>query len=151
MTDPTPAAHHWNGASYQTILSTAETAGAMSVLYIETPPLSGPPAHVHAAEDETFVVLDGTIEFEVGDRYFTRGPMQTAFVPRGVSHSFRSGPKGARGLTILTPGGFEGFFADMARSGYDLPRDLDEVRAAAGRYGARFVGPGLAQRGMSRA
>jgi hypothetical protein len=71
--------------------------------------------------------------------------LQTAFVPRGVAHSFRTGPEGARGLTILTPGGFEGFFAEMAALDLQLPQDLALMRDIAGRYGSSLVGPGLAQ------
>jgi mannose-6-phosphate isomerase-like protein (cupin superfamily) len=140
-----PDTHHWNGSSYQTILSTAETGGTLSILCVTAPPHSGPPSHIHAAEDEVFIILSGTVDFAVGDRRLTCGPLQTAFVPRGVAHSFRTGPQGARGLTILTPGGFEGFFADMAALDLSLPADMEAVRAIAGRYGSRFVGPGLAQ------
>lgn len=151
MSDPDPAIQLWNGASYQTLLPSAATGGAMAVLLIAMPPLSGPPSHVHATEDEVFIVLDGVIDVAIGDRRVTRGPMQAAFVPRGVAHSFRTGPQGACGITILTPGGFEGFFAEMATSGLDLPSDLAEVRAIARRYGASFVGPGLAQSGGQHA
>jgi quercetin dioxygenase-like cupin family protein len=145
MTEPMPVIHRWNGTSYQTILSAAETAGVLSVVHVEAPPHSGPPSHVHATEDETFIVLDGMIELAIGDQRLTCGPMQVAFVPRGTVHSFRTGPDGARGLTLLTPGGFEGFFAEMAASGLNLPQDMAAVRAVAGRYGAAFMGPGLAQ------
>jgi quercetin dioxygenase-like cupin family protein len=151
MTDQTPAPVLWNGASYQTILSCAETGGALSVMYVDAPPLSGPPSHVHAAEDETFILLEGSVDLAVGDCRFTCGPMQTAFVPRGVPHSFLTGPDGAKGFTILSPGGFEGFFAEMARSGLHLPRDLAAVREVASRYGSTFVGPGLAQLAKSAA
>jgi mannose-6-phosphate isomerase-like protein (cupin superfamily) len=154
MTQPMPTrphpTHHWNGARYQTLLSSAETGGALSILHVDTPALSGPPSHVHAAEDEVFVLLDGSIDFQVGEDRFTCGPMQTAYVPRGVVHSFRTGPQGARGLSVMTPGGFEGFFAEMAQSGLHLPQDLAAVRAIAARYGSRFTGPGLAHIGEGR-
>jgi mannose-6-phosphate isomerase-like protein (cupin superfamily) len=141
----TPDTHHWQGSSYQTILSTAETGGALSILSVTAPPHSGPPTHIHAGEDEVFIILSGTVDFAVGDRRLTCGPLQTAFVPRGVAHSFRTGPEGARGLTILTPGGFEGFFAEMATLDLQLPQDLALMRDIAGRYGSSLVGPGLAQ------
>jgi quercetin dioxygenase-like cupin family protein len=151
MTPQTPRTHHWNGASYQTLLSAAETGGSLSILHVDTPAHSGPPSHIHAAEDEVFLILEGSIDFLVGEDRFTCGPMQTAFVPRGVVHSFRTGPDGARGLTVITPGGFEGFFAEMAQAGLQLPQDLAAVRAVAARYGAHFTGPGLAQEGCQDA
>jgi hypothetical protein len=117
----------------------------MCVIYGEAGPMSGPPAHVHANEDEIFIVLEGEIEFSVEGRRFVRGPLQTAFVRRGQVHSFRTGASGARCITVLTPGGFEGFFAEAAREQLRLPEDTDEVVALAALFGSRMVGPGLAQ------
>jgi quercetin dioxygenase-like cupin family protein len=145
MSQPTPV-HHWNGTSYRTLLSTADTDGAMSIIYGEAGPFSGPPAHVHDREDEIFIVLAGDITFEIDGTRFTRGPFEAAFLPRGKAHSFRTGPNGARGLTVLTPGGFEGFFADMAGGNYRLPQDTGAIAAIAARYGSYFTGPGLAQK-----
>jgi mannose-6-phosphate isomerase-like protein (cupin superfamily) len=138
--------HHWNATTSRTILSTAETGGAMCIIDYAAGPLSGPPAHVHANEDEIFVVLEGEMEFEVGTERFVRKSFGTAFVPRGQEHSFRTGPTGARCLTILTPGGFEGFFAESAKRQFRMPQDLDEIAAMAARYGSRMTGPGLAQK-----
>lgn len=136
--------HRWNGTRYQTILSTTETGGAMSITYGEADPFTGPPAHVHDHEDEIFVVLEGEMTFEVAGARMSCGPMGTAFVPRGQQHSFITGADGARCLTVLTPGGFEGFFAEMARGEFQIPQDLAAVIAIAARYGSRFIGPGLA-------
>jgi mannose-6-phosphate isomerase-like protein (cupin superfamily) len=143
--------HHWNGTSYRTILATTETGGAMSITYGEGDPFTGPPAHVHAHEDEIFVVLDGEMLFEVAGERFSRGPLGTAFVPRGKPHSFITGEKGAKCLTVLTPGGFEGFFAEMARGQFQMPQDIATVAAIAARYGSRFAGPGLAQQAVHHA
>jgi mannose-6-phosphate isomerase-like protein (cupin superfamily) len=143
--------HHWNGTSYRTILSTAETGGAMCIIYGEAGPQSGPPAHVHENEDEIFIILGGEVEFEVGHERFVCGPLETAFVPRGQVHSFRTGPSGAHCITILTPGGFEGFFADAAKKQYRMPQDMGEVAALAALFGSRFMGPGLAQKALTDA
>ncbi len=143
--------HHWNGTRYQTILSTADTGGAMSITYGEADPFNGPPAHVHDHEDEIFIVLDGEMTFEIADVRFSRKAMGTAFVPCGTPHSFVTGAEGARCFTVLTPGGFEGFFAEMARSQFQMPQDLAAVVAVAARYGSRFTGPGLAQQGVQHA
>jgi len=143
--------HHWNGTRYQTILSTTETGGALSITYGEADPFNGPPAHMHDHEDEVFIVLDGEMTFEVGGARFSRGSMGTAFVPRGTPHSFMAGASGAQCLTVLTPGGFEGFFAEMARNQFRMPQDLAAVVAIAARYGSRFTGPGLAQQEVQHA
>jgi hypothetical protein len=62
-----------------------------------------------------------------------------------------TGPKGARCLTVLTPSGFEGFFAEMARGGFRMPQDLATVTAIAATYGSHFLGPGLAQQAVHHA
>jgi mannose-6-phosphate isomerase-like protein (cupin superfamily) len=143
--------HTWNGTRYRTILATTQTGGAMSIIYGEADPFTGPPAHVHDGEDEIFVVLEGEITFEVAGERFSRGAMGTAFVPRGKTHSFMTGPNGARCLTVLTPGGFEGFFAEMARGQFQLPQDRAAVVAIDARYGSHIAGPGLAQREVQHA
>lgn len=123
----------------------------MSIIYGAADPFNGPPAHVHDHEDETFVVLDGEMTFEVASERFLRGPMCTAFVPRGTPHSFMTGANGARCITVLTPGGFEEFFTELARGGYRMPQDLPTVAAIAARYGSHFVGAGIAQKEVQHA
>ncbi|MGB8961623.1 MAG: cupin domain-containing protein, partial [Pseudonocardiaceae bacterium] len=43
------------------------------------PQLAGPPAHIHAAHDETFVVLEGQLRFRIGDQFHTAVPGETVF------------------------------------------------------------------------
>jgi len=137
------AAVRWNGTTYRTLLTSADTGG-LSVIWGAADPLTGPPTHVHAGEDEIFIVLEGEIEFDVAGRRLHCGPLDAAVVPRGTPHSFRTGPDGARCLTILTPGGFEGFFAEMAAGDFRIPRDITAIVAAAARYGSHMAGPGIA-------
>lgn len=136
--------HHWNGSTYSTLLGASDTNGSMSIAYGIAAPNNGPPAHIHEAEDEIFVVLEGSMTFDVDGRRITCGPLEVAFVPRDAVHSFVTGPEGARGITILTPGGFEGFFAAMAEGNFEMPRDLEKVTAIASQFHSRIVGPGLA-------
>jgi quercetin dioxygenase-like cupin family protein len=150
MFDP-DTVHEWSGTRYRTVLSTAETGGAMSIIHGVADPFNGPPMHVHDHEDEVFIVLEGEITFDLAGQRFTRGPMGTAFLPRGTPHSFVTGPNGARCLTVLTPGGFEGFFAEMARGGFQLPQNSAAVTEIAARYGSHIVGSGLAQQEVHHA
>lgn len=134
----------WLGVSYKTILSTAETGGAMSIVDTTAPLGSGPPRHIHQCEDEIFIILSGQCEFWLEGQRFLRGPGETAFVPRGSSHTFRvvgTGP--SRHLVILTPGGFEGFFADMARGQFRIPEDMAEIAVSAEAHHLIFTGPRL--------
>jgi mannose-6-phosphate isomerase-like protein (cupin superfamily) len=42
--------------------------------------------HSHSAEDELFLVLDGTLRMEFRDRVIDIGPGEFLIVPRGVEH-----------------------------------------------------------------
>jgi quercetin dioxygenase-like cupin family protein len=146
MKDQTQAAGtiSWLGTTYRTILTTEASGGAMSIVDSEGPAGSGPPRHIHDREDEVFVILTGRVEFWLEGERFTRGPGETAFVPRGKEHTFRViGPGTSRHLVILTPGGFEGFFADMAAGQFRIPEDMPQILQSAESHALRFTGPPL--------
>ena len=118
----------WLGVSYRTILKSSDTGGAMSIVESVSPPRSGPPRHIHEREDETFVLLAGTCNFWVEGAISSRKAGETIFVPRGTEHTFQvAGETPCRHLTILTPGGFEGFFAEMAKGQFRIPEDMAEI------------------------
>lgn len=146
MNDPIlgPGAMEWLGVHYKTILSTHQSDGTMSIVDSVSPPGSGPPRHVHHDADETFVLLTGDVEFWLEGETFTRGPGQTVFVARGQEHTFRIvSDRPSRHLVILTPGGFEGFFAEMAMGGYRIPEDMPAIEESAARFRMDFTGPPL--------
>ena len=68
----------------------------------------GPPLHRHDF-DETFVVLEGEVTFQLGDDLVTRRAGELAFAPRGVPHTFanQSGAD-ARHVIVITPRGSSG-------------------------------------------
>ena len=139
-----PETLDWQGTTYRTILKTAETEGRMSIVDSVSPAGSGPPRHIHHAEDECFVVLSGEIEFWLDGATRFAGPGDSVFVPRGKAHTFRVvGEQPARHLVILTPGGFEGFFAEMAAGRFRIPEDMAAVVESAGRFSLEFTGPPL--------
>ena len=142
MSHPPADALEWNGTLYRTILSTADSDGAMSITDSRCPAHSGPPRHVHSREDEIFVVLEGEVEFWLAGRTIRRGAGQTAFVPREAEHTYKTMSE-VRMLAILTPGGFEGFFAEMSRSALRIPEDMPAVMESAARHHLTFTGPPL--------
>ena len=134
----------WLGVQYRTILTTAESHGSMSVTDSLSPPDSGPPLHIHHDADETFVILSGECEFILDGNRFTRGPGTTVFIPRGTEHTFRVvGSIPSRHLVILTPGGFEAFFTEMAAGQFRIPEDMPAIVESAKRHNLTFTGPPL--------
>ena len=93
----------------------SETTGGAYTLFEEVPPMVDTPLHVHEREDELFYVLAGEHVFQVGVEEFRAGPGGLVFGPRGVPHSQRRVVPGEGRLLVLTsPGGFEGFFRELA-------------------------------------
>lgn len=89
--------------------SDASTAGSLA-LYRTVVDGQGPPPHRHANEDETIFVLEGTMQAECGEDRWTGGPGTTFFLPRGLTHTFRSIDGPATILFIITPGRLDEFF-----------------------------------------
>lgn len=134
----------WLGVKYKTILTTEQSGGAMSIVDSWSPVGSGPPRHIHAGEDETFVVITGTCKVWIAGEERLAGPGESVFIPRGIEHTFKVvGDEPSRHLVILTPGGFEGFFADMAAGQCRIPEDMPAIEESARRHNLTFTGPPL--------
>jgi quercetin dioxygenase-like cupin family protein len=134
----------WLGVTYRTILRSADSGGSMAIVDSVGPPGSGPPRHVHDGEDETFVVLSGRCKVWIEGEERIAGAGQSVFIGRGREHTFKVvGDEPSRHLVILTPGGFERFFAEMAAGRFRIPEDMAAVVEAAARHGLRFTGPPL--------
>jgi mannose-6-phosphate isomerase-like protein (cupin superfamily) len=85
-------------------VSSEETGGAYSLLEETTPPEGGPPPHLHANEDETLYVLEGEVDFLVGDQITRAGAGSSAYLPRGVLHTFKNvGRRPARSSRSSAP------------------------------------------------
>ena len=134
----------WLGVLYKTILAPEDSGGAMSIVDSLSPVGSGPPRHVHHNEDETFVMITGTCKVWIEGVETIADPGESVFIPRGKEHTFKViGDEPSRHLVILTPGGFEGFFEDMAKGQCRIPEDMPEIEASAAKHHMSFTGPPL--------
>ncbi|OWY01551.1 MULTISPECIES: cupin domain-containing protein [Thioclava] len=138
------SAIEWLGVHYKTILSPEQTGGVMSIVDSLSPVGSGPPRHVHQTEDETFVMITGTCKVWIDGDEQIACPSESVFIPRGTNHTFKVvGDEPSRHLVILTPGGFEAFFAEMAAGQFRIPEDMPAIEEAAARHNLAFTGPPL--------
>ena len=142
----------WFLRNRMTIKATAETTGGAYGLFESlVAPGFSPPLHVHHREDETFWVLEGDVSMRCGDRTIRVGAGSFAFLPRGVPHTFVvEGDTPARMLTLLTPGGGEGFFIQAGRPAEhdglppSAPIDIALLKRVGEQFGAEIVGPPMA-------
>src|SRR3954469_5979382 len=120
-----------------------QTAGALTALENVIAPGDGPPLHVHAAEDESWYVLEGELRFRLGDEEHRAPAGAFVFVPRGMPHAFHNdGDRPARILVLFTPSGMERFFDAFAA--LDPGAVAPEAFARIGReVGMEVVGPPL--------
>lgn len=116
-------------------VSAADSNGALGMWEAVVPPGHGVDFHTHTREDEMFYVLRGEFGFWCGADAFVLGPGGSITLPRQVRHAWRNvGGSEGQLLTVVTPGGFEGFFLEIERLGL-TPADGAALAAAELRYG----------------
>ncbi len=114
----------------------AETEGRFTVIETSNPPSSGPPLHVHAHEDEGFLVLEGEYTFFFGDQQVHGRPGDFVLLPQGLPHRYRVGEHGGRVLMLFAPAGIEEYFDELA----SVLGDTDAEHVVAAKYGITLVG-----------
>lgn len=115
------------------------------------------PLHRHTREDEYSYVLEGRMGALLGDQVVEAGPGTLVWKPRNQWHTFwNAGEEPARILEIISPAGFERFFAELVSFGgvagaepqqlgelcdrYGLEMDPDSIPGLIERFGVRFPG-----------
>src|SRR5207302_6631068 len=115
------------------------------------------PLHRHTREDEYSYVVEGRVGALLGDEVMVGGPGDLIFKPRNQWHTFwNAGDEPARLLEIISPAGFERFFAELVDLGgvteadpqtladlcarYELEMNPDSVPELIQRFDLRFPG-----------
>ncbi|WP_019587677.1 cupin domain-containing protein [Deinococcus apachensis] len=136
----TPRTLHVLGNTLVFHVVSSDTNGAWSLLeYTCQPHFRGPAPHTHATFTEAFYILGGHLEFQMeGERRVVRAGEALRVEP-GVAHTFANPfDQPARFLTFMTPGGFEGYFSDLAgivaASPSWPPQDLGVLADLTARY-----------------
>lgn len=117
-----------------------ESGGGFSLVEHPIPPRTlAAPVHRHSREDEYSFVLEGRMGALLGDEVIYVEPGELAFKPRDQWHTFwNAGETPCRILEIISPGGFERFFDELAlamQSGDVAPAKLAEIGI---RHGLEF-------------
>ena len=98
-------------------------------------PNSRIPRHIHTTVEEAMIILEGTLDAQVGNDRMTVGPGHTVLAPPGTTHGFvNRSQEPARLLFVFptlqpdrvlssVPGATSGFPSTTGRSGYESPQD----------------------------
>lgn len=115
----------------------AESGGGFSLVEHPIPPRGlCAPLHRHTHEDEYSYVVEGRMGAQLGEDVVFADAGDLVFKPRGQWHTFwNAGDSPCRILEIISPGGFEEYFAELgagasppdAGARYGLEFDLDSI------------------------
>jgi quercetin dioxygenase-like cupin family protein len=153
MTDVTTGSRWFFANLVEVKLSQEQAGGHMSIVGFAGPPGDMPPLHLHRTDDEAWYVIEGEMNFFVGDEQPI--PVKAgglAFGPKGVPHTYRvESSEPAYWLAICTPGDFQRFVVAASRpagraelpSMTEPPSDAEiaAVTALAAEHGVDLLGP----------
>ncbi len=114
-------------------LVTGEATRHTSMFEWTMPPGFSTGLHVHRVQEETFYVLKGECEWQVGDQRIRALPGTYLFLPPGVPHNIANATsQPARVLMTVSPPGHEHYFeelADTVARGAAAPEKIADLRA----------------------
>lgn len=118
-----------------------ESDGGVALVEYSVPPRTlAAPLHRHANEDEYSYVLEGQMGVQRGNNVAYAEPGDLVFKPRNQWHTFwNAGDQPCRALEIISPGGFEHIFDDVAAlmadaNAEDMATEADAWSALNARY-----------------
>jgi len=126
------------GDQVRVILRSEHTGGCMTLVEQRSMPGAGIPLHVHTREDEIFQVVEGRVEFQVGDETVIAEPGTVVYAPSHLPHSFRVvGNASALIQIMMLPGGMEKVIEEIVR--LPAPPEGQKIEAICERYGVTFL------------
>lgn len=138
------------GDIYRFLATGEDTDGKYAMWEAIVPPGGGPPPHVHTREEEGFVVLEGEITFQVGDKRIVARAGTFANIPVGTVHSFKNeSHQTAKMIITVAPAGLEQMFFEVGlplKQGATVapipsPEDIEKLLTAAPKYGIEIFAP----------
>lgn len=136
----------FDGVSVRILLDAAKTSGQLAVVEEVFTQPNATPLHMHPADEQTFIVVEGSLRVWVGDDRHDVAAGGIAFLPRGIPHAVRVTSTPTRLLVLGTPAGEEELFR---LAGWDMSQPVppdwvltpDRVAAAGSAIGHTILGP----------
>jgi quercetin dioxygenase-like cupin family protein len=138
------------GDVYRFLATGDDTNGKYAIFEAIVPPGSGPPPHIHSREEESFLVLQGQMTFQLGEQRIVAQEGTFLNMPIGSLHCFKNeSDRTARLLISVAPAGLEGLFFeigwpltdDAETTSPPSEADIEKLLEAAPRYGIEIKLP----------
>jgi quercetin dioxygenase-like cupin family protein len=134
------AERRWMGGTFADFLATGDLTGdAFAIIDERARRGEAVPLHMHAADAESFYVLEGEMTFFLGDRTELAGPASFVHIAAGLVHGFRVESDTARYL-ILTTARHGEFYRAISDATPGLAVDWERIGHACEEYGVQPVG-----------
>ncbi len=123
-------------------VSKKDTNNQLSIFEYTGYEKSGPPLHLHFAQDEIFQVLEGSYRFMVGEEQMQLDAGETIFLPRNIPHTWiQLTDKGKLTYMVQPAGTMEEFFREMgALTALPTQEKAQKIHMT---HGMKIVGPPL--------
>lgn len=143
------ALEEWDfgGDTIRLLVGAEQSKGAITIVE-GTMHGGGPPLHIHDAEDEVYIVLEGVLNFQVGKQRGTLATGEVLWLPRGIPHTVANlSDAPCRWIATCAPGGIEQMLRAQSEYLASLPEGTAPDPAAMANVGSsvvrRAVGPPL--------
>jgi quercetin dioxygenase-like cupin family protein len=105
---------HYLAHTFSFLATGRDTENAFALIHCHFRKGFTPPPHFHQYEDESFYILEGELDFRVGDKKFTATAGEFIVLPKGIPHQFKLISETAKALLLITPAGFEEAFREFS-------------------------------------
>ncbi|HZG39707.1 MAG TPA: cupin domain-containing protein [Nodosilinea sp.] len=118
-------------------VTTVDSNGYYALAELTDTAGSGAPLHSHPWE-ETFYILEGELEVQIGNQqqFCTAGSV--AHVPANAVHGFRILSPVARALLVIAPASAEAFYLEVSDRVSDLETDMETMQEICAQYGLQL-------------
>jgi quercetin dioxygenase-like cupin family protein len=119
------------GDRYTFLVTGDQTNGAYFIMEAIIPPGGGPPLHIHHREQESFYLLEGTLEITLGEKRLKAATGDFVQIPRGMVHAFyNAGSNTVKMLLFFSPAGMDKYFEEVLEPVRDRLANIPPVTDA---------------------
>jgi quercetin dioxygenase-like cupin family protein len=106
---------HYMGGCWTFLCKGEDSNGKFALIEIKIRKGLEPPRHIHTKEDETYYLLEGQMEFSVGDQTYVVSAGDCIYLPSNIPHHFKLNTNTVRMLVHIAPAGLEEMFWELSK------------------------------------